>query len=243
VIIDHTNARVLDVLEDREKASIVKYLRERKESGLLAGVEEVTCDMWDGYVTAAQEVFGSGVRIVIDRFHVMKNFQEQLTEARREIQRSLDKEEAKALKGTRWLWVTNWDNLNEEQRKELEELKERFPLLKQLAEHREDLRAIFEDKEIRSAEQGQKRLQAWMDRAAKLGLKGLQTFCKTLTNWLDKISNYFVNRSSNGRTEGFNHGLRSILWRAFGMTSFRNFRLRVLDRFGRPSAAKSAKVV
>ena len=29
--------------------------------------------------------------------------------------------------------------------------------------------------------------------------------------------------------------LRSILWRAFGMTNFTRFRLRVLDRFGRPA--------
>jgi len=30
-------------------------------------------------------------------------------------------------------------------------------------------------------------------------------------------------RRSNGRTEGFNHGPRSILWRAYGMTNFENF--------------------
>jgi transposase len=74
-----------------------------------------------------------------------------------------------------------------------------------------------------------------MAEAGKLGLKALEQFCKTLTNWMDKIANYFVARSSNGRTEGFNHGLRSILWRAFGMTNFKRFRLRVLDRFGRPA--------
>jgi transposase len=233
VIIDHTNGRVLDVLESREKDFIVKELQKKKESGLLAAVEEVTCDMWDGYVSAAQEVFGKDVRITIDRFHVMKNFQEQLTDARRQIQRGLDKEEAKVLKGTRWLWVKNWENLTKEEREELEDLKKRFPLLKQLAEQREGLRAIFEDRTVTDAEQGRKRLQAWMEEARKLALKGLDAFCKTLTNWLDKIANYFVTRSSNGRTEGFNHGLRSILWRAFGMTNFRHFRLRVLDRFGR----------
>ena len=236
MIVDHSNRRVLDVLESREKDFVVKHLREMVASGLLADVEEVTCDMWDGYVTAAQEVFGKDLRVVIDRFHVMKNFQEQLTDARRQIQRNLDKEEAKALKGTRWLWVKNWENLTVQERAELEELKKRFPQLKQLAEQRESLRAIFEDKKIDSAVEGQKRLQEWMQEARKLALKGLETFCKTLTNWLDKIANYFATRSSNGRTEGFNHGLRSILWRAFGMTNFHRFRLRVLDRFGRPAA-------
>ena len=206
-----------------------------KDGGLLAFVEEVTYDMWDGYANAATEVFGKDVLGVVDRFHVMKNFQEQLTKARRQIQNGLGEEDAKALKGTRWLWVKNWDNLTKEEQAKLEELKQRFPLLKELAEQREALRAIFEDKTITNAADGRKRLQAWMDQARKLALKGLDAFCKTLTNWMDNIANYFVNRSSNGRTEGFNHGLRSILWRAFGIGNFQRFRLRVLDRFGRPA--------
>jgi len=32
------------------------------------------------------------------------------------------------------------------------------------------------------------------------------------------------------------YALRAILWRAWGMVNFKNFRLRVLDRFGRPEA-------
>jgi transposase len=177
------------------------------------------------------------VRVTIDRFHVVKNFQEQLTEARREIQRGLDKEAAKERKGTRWLWQTNPENLSVEQRQQLEGLKGRFPRLKQLVEQRESLRAIFEDRSIKDAADGASRLQEWVEQATALGLKALDKFCRTLTNWLGKIANYFVWRSSNGRTEGFNHGLRAILWRAFGMLNFRHFRLRVLDRFGQPQKA------
>jgi hypothetical protein len=55
---------------------------------------------------------------------------------------------------------------------------------------------------------------------------------RTLENWMDQIVNYFVARSSNGRTEGFNRGLRAILWRACGMHNFSHFRLRVLHAFG-----------
>ncbi len=135
MLVDHTNERVLDVLEGRDKDLIVNYLRANKE-GLLQQLEEVTTDMWDGYVNAVKEVFGQTFRVTIDRFHVVKNFQEQLIHARREIQRELDKEQAKELKGTRWLWVTNPENLTEEQRQELAVLKERFPRLKQLVEQR-----------------------------------------------------------------------------------------------------------
>jgi transposase len=234
VLIDHTNRRVLDVLENREKTSIIAYLAAGKASGLLAQLEEVTTDMWDGYVAAVQEVFGETVRVTIDRFHVMKNFQEHLTDARRQIQRELAKDEWQALKGTRWLWVTNWENLDAAQQAELSQLKERFPRLGQLVEYRESLRQLFDDQTIVDAAAGTARLKTWIESARQAGLKGMDAFCRMVENWLDKIANYFVNRASNGRTEGFNHGLRNILWRAFGMMNFAHFRMRVLDRFGWP---------
>ena len=119
---------------------------------------------------------------------------------------------------------------------ELEALKKRFPELGKLAYQREALRGLFNDRAIRNPAAGRERLQAWMEQAKTLGVTALNKFFKTLTNWLDKIANYFHSRSRNGRTEGFNHGLRSILWRAFGMTNFANFRLRVLHCFGFASA-------
>lgn len=231
MIVDHDNERVLEVLENRDKSTVLAYLRQAKQ-GLLAQVEEVTTDMWDAYVEAAREAFGDQVAITIDRFHVMKNFQECLTTARRELQRQLSAEEREQLKGSRWLWVTNPENLTPEKQQELEVFKKRFPSLGKLADQRERLRAIFNDRKITSPAEGRTRLQAWMDQVKELGLAALNKFCKTLSNWMDKIANYFRSRSSNGRTEGLNHGLRAILWRAFGMASFKNFRLRVLHCFG-----------
>jgi transposase len=232
VIIDHDNRRVLDVLETREKATVLAYLLAKKEQGLLAQVEEVTTDMWDAYVEAAKEAFGDKVAITIDRFHVMKNFQEGLTKARRELQNQLSPDQKAKLKGSRWWWVTNPENMKAEDEQAFAQLRLEFPELGRLFEKRESLRAIFEDAGIQTAGAGQERLRTWMVEVRALGLKALDTFCKTLTNWLDKIANYFIHRSSNGRTEGLNHGIRAILWRAYGMISFRNFRLRVLDCLG-----------
>lgn len=228
MLIDHTNGRVLEVLESRDKATLVAWLKQAKSSGLLGQVEEVTTDMWDGYVEAAKEVLGAQVRITIDRFHVVQNFQKCLNQARRQIQRQLPKEAAAQLKGTRWLWLTNPENLEDDQREELERLKGQFPCLAALSARRESLRAILDDLAIRSAAEGMERLRQWRDETLALGLSGLETFCKTLDNWMDKIANYFVSRSSNGRTEGFNHAIRAILWRGFGIPNFAHLRLRVL---------------
>ena len=231
MLIDHSNGRVLDVLESREKAVVVAWLSANKD-GLLAGLKEVTIDMWDAYAEAVKEVFCDAVAITIDRFHVMKNFQERLNDARREIQKSLPTEQAAELKGSRWLWLTNYQNLSPKQREELEALKKKFPALGRLSAHREALRKIFEDGRFRRPESAMKWLRAWCRRGERMGLKALTKFNSTLGNWMEKIANYFVRRSTNGRTEGFNRGLRAILWRACGMTNFTHFRLRVLHAFG-----------
>jgi transposase len=236
VIVDHDNRRVLEVLEDREKATILAYLRRGRREGVLAHVEEVTTDMWDAYVGAAREAFGEGVVVTVDRFHVMKNFQDCLTGARRELQRALPGPRRAHLKGSRWLWVTNPENLTAEGREDLQALKQQFPRLGEVAEQRETLRAIFEDRGIQSPAAGRQRLQGWLGGVEALGIKALGSFCKTMRRWLDRIANYFRSRSSNGRTEGLNHGLRSILWRAYGMVNFQNFRLRALHCFGVSSA-------
>jgi transposase len=232
VLIDRTNGRILDVLESREKARVVEWLKAGVASGLLGQVEEVTTDMWDGYVEAAREVFGSKVRVTVDRFHVMANFQESLKKARRQIQRALPKEAAAELKGTRWTWLTNWENLTEEQRQTLEALKRKYPALRQLADQRESLRQIFEDRTISTAAAGVERLKQWCREARELALAALSSFIGTLERWMDRIANYFVSRSTNAETEGYNHGIRAILWRAFGMRNFAHFRARVLHVFG-----------
>jgi transposase len=232
VLIDHTNGRVLDVLESRDKQTLVRWLAAGKQSGLLWELQEVTCDMWDAYVNAAKEVFGTSIRITVDRFHVMSYFQDRLAEARRDVQAAVGRERAKELKGSRWLWLTNPENLTKEQHAELEALKRAFPLLGKLADHREALRRIFDDKRITTASAGMAQLKKWCERGKELSLCAVDRFNKLVQTWMEEIANYFVSRSSNGRTEGFNRGLRSILWRACGMRNFSHFRLRVLHQFG-----------
>jgi transposase len=238
VIIDHTNGRVVEVLKNREKQTVLAYLKSAKASGLFAQVEEVTTDMWAAYVEAAREAFGPGVRITVDRFHVMKGFQEQLDAARRQLQRSLPAEAAKALKGMRWLLLKNWEHLTPDEREELAEVKRLFPELGRLHDLREAFRQVFENR-ARTPKAGRHRLRMWIAEARKLGMKSLDRFCKTLEHWMESIVNYFVNRESNGQTEGFNHKLRGILWRAFGMPNFQHFRFRILDACGNPRTLKT----
>ena len=104
---------------------------------------------------------------------------------------------------------------------------------------REALRQIFDDPTLTTPAAGAAQLAQWSVTARALGLTAVNQFCDMLDRWQDKIANYFLSRASNGPTEGFNNGLRTLLRRTYGMTNFHRFRLRVLDRFGHPQPQES----
>ena len=172
------------------------------------------------------------VRIVVDRFHLAQPLQACLAEARRQIQRGLSKEAARDLKGTRWLWAKNPDKLTPEERAKLDTLPQKYPALTPLTEQRDAFRRILDDKTIRRTDEAKSQLLAWCKRVRQRGIIALEKFTRTVQNWIEGIANYFLCRSTNARTEGFNHGIRTILWRAFGMRNFAHLRLRVLPAFG-----------
>ena len=68
---------ILDVLPDRQKSSLEKWLDERGKAWR-EHVEVCCADMWDAYHEAAAAKLPNAKRVV-DRFHVMKNLNDALT--------------------------------------------------------------------------------------------------------------------------------------------------------------------
>jgi transposase len=64
------------------------------------------------------------------------------------------------------------------------------------------------------------------------GFRALKTFVQTLTNWRERILNYFDGRYSNGYAEGVNTKVKLINREAFGYRNFENFCLHRLLAFG-----------
>src|SRR5206468_3310331 len=119
-------------------------------------------------------------KIVFDRFHVMKLFNEKLSELRRSLHReATDVMQKKVLKGTRWLLLKAAENLDEE-KDEKAKLEEALALNKSLAMAyylKEDLRQFWEQPGKRFATVF---LDGWIRRAEASGVKILQQMAKTL---------------------------------------------------------------
>ena len=231
VITDIDRKRVVEVLENRLKSTVVGYLSGLPES-VRKSIRYVSIDMWEGYYQAVVEALPKRVKIVIDRFHVMKQLNHALTSCRRELQRSMEsKEECDKLKGLRWVLVTNECNLDDEQKAMLKEMYEKCPQLKTCHMLKEEFRTIFEQETIRA--KAKKKLDAWKKRVRKTGLKSLETFLGTLDNWEEWILNYFSSgKITNGVVEGLNNKIKVIKRRAYGYRNNGNFRQRILVECG-----------
>lgn len=217
--------RILAILEGRTKEQLATWLTQTWTAAQRQRVEVVTIDMWDGYFYAALEMLPQAI-IVIDRFHVEKNLLEAIGKLRRQIQKRLAEPERKALKGVRWLLVSNYDELPPEQKQLLDEALERCPELALCHYLKEEFRDWYEEEE--EIESAAKRLAEWEEQAGRIGSRAVNNFLKTVGNWREWILNYFIERASNGFAEGVNNALQLLKRRAYGFRNFANFRLRAL---------------
>jgi len=122
VISDIGNKRVIEVLSDRLKESLDKYFDEMSQ-GLKSKIKQVSMDMCSPYRDSVVEELPHA-EIVIDRFHVMKNLNDCLTNSRREICRLSSQEDKAKLKGCRWILLKNIEDLTFEEREKLRVLRE-----------------------------------------------------------------------------------------------------------------------
>ena len=157
--------------------------------------------------------------VVVDRFHVAKNYREGVDHLRKQECRRLKKELSEAeyieIQGVLWPIRKKSKDLTDEELKKLNRLFEYSPDLKLAYTFREDLTSIFE-MQLTIAEAKQQ-LLAWRDKVSQSSLTCFGKFLITLNNWLDMIANYFVGRFSSGFVEGLNNKIKTTKRRCYGI--------------------------
>lgn len=216
--------RILAVLPDRKKASARQFF-DSVPPHLRTTIDAVCSDMWEGYVNAAKEFSQAHddveIDIVIDRFHVAKNYRDGVDKLRQKegkrLKKELPPEQYDELKGVMWVARKNNADLNDDQRQQLRRFFDYSPNFKLAYTLREELTAIFEMPLTR--DQALERLDRWQTKVQQSGLTCFNTFLTTLQNWREEIANYFVNRLSSGFVEGFNNKIKTIKRRCYGLTN------------------------
>ncbi len=212
---------VVDVLEKRTQDKLrdrLAQLTEQERSQIV----EVAIDMWESYSSVCAELLPNA-DITVDRFHVAKAVNQEL----KKLKNQEKKQHPEVIKGAHYPLLKNQEDLTDTQQEKLDQVYETCPTLKMAHRLKECLRHIFEYDSTK--EKAIQRLQKWSHIAEQEQL--FPEFRKTLARWMDKIANYFHQRTTSGMVEGINNKVKLIKRRAFGFRNFGNFRLRVIVAF------------
>lgn len=230
VLSDLDRRWVICVLPDRSKERLCAWFDGLTDAERRA-ISAVSIDMWAPYKQAVAAKLPQA-NLVVDRFHVMKQLNDRLTQMRRAIQRQADDATKEALKGSRWVLVKNQHDLSPDEKDRLQRVLAASPELQTAYLLKEEFRTIFNH--IHDRQRAERFLRAWSVKALQTGDPRLRKFVNTLHNWWDEILNFFLERVTNGFVEGINRAIRTIINRAYGYRNFDNFRLQVLARHGPP---------
>lgn len=233
--------KILAVLSDRKKETVKAFIKGIPDH-LKETIKTACCDMYDGYINAVKETLGKKVNVVIDRFHVAKNYRKCLNTLRKKELKRLKKElteaEYKKLKGAMWALRKKEDALTEEEKIVLVKLFTYSPNLKQAYNFQNSLTEIF-NKNINKQE-ASKLIKQWIKEVTESDLTCFDKFISTLNKYRDDILNYFhrKQRKSSGFIEGLNNKIKVIKRRCYGIFNVdKLFQRILLDLEGREKFA------
>jgi transposase len=225
---DIDGERVLDVVEGRTLES-ANELWAKLPAEVRGGINAVAMDMWDAFITSTKEN-APQADIVHDKFHISKYLTEAVDKVRRAEHKELMAEGNNSLKGMKYAFLKNPENMNEKEKARFNEL--RMDVLKagRAWSIKETFGEFWAYTYQASAEKFFKRWYWW---ATHSRLKPMADVAKTLKRHLDNILTYLRHRITNAITEGFNSKIQSIKANARGYRNFANYRIAILFYCGK----------
>ena len=225
VVLDLESGAVVHVGQGKGGDALLPFWRRLRASG--AKVEAVATDMSPAYIDAVVTHLPKAA-LVFDRFHVIKLYNDKLSNLRRDLHRQLANTMHKdLLKGVRWLLLKRPENLDPS-REEPKRLQEALRLNEPLATAyylKEELNEIWEQEDEQAAKT---LLLEWIAYAESSGIAMLKTFAKTLRLHALGILAWYDHPISTGPLEGTNNKIKTMKRQAYGFRDPEFLKLKIL---------------
>jgi transposase len=216
VLVDFNNKRVRELVLGRTSVDLNEAL---KEIPGRENVKNVVLDLSDPYKSFTKNFFPNA-KLIADKFHVLRLLTPAINRYRKQITGD------KRTNPIRKLLLRNGKDLEYYEKKALYEWLDEHEDLKTIYHFKESMHGLYR---INNPKAAAKALTGMTDRMALSKIPEIKTLRKTMMKWRNEILNYFENRITNARTEGFNNVAKLIQKRAYGVKSFKFYRLRYLN--------------
>ena len=214
---------IVHAVEGKSIDSVMPFLQQLKEKA--PHLQAVAMDMNAAYASAVRKYL-PGVDIVFDRFHVVGLLNTVIDEIRRDQQAKCNSVGLRAIKGMRFLLLSNYEKLNPKKQESLDCLLEINKPIATAHVMKEQIRLFWTKK---TSKEGAHFLGWWIIDAFESGIKELKKVGKTLLRHGKDLLNYFKHRITNGKTEGINNKIKTMKRQAYGFRDMEYFKLRLYN--------------
>jgi transposase len=224
-VLDLRTGAVVFVAEGRKAEVLEPFWRRLRASR--ARIKAVAIDMSVAYTAAVRHNLPKAV-LVYDHFHIIKLYNEKLSDLRRQLYHdAVDGREKDVLKGTRWLLLKNPENLDPAKREQqrLDQALELNSPLFVAYYMKEQLRLLWSQPDKRTA---RRFLADWIELANYSEIRMLMNFANTLAKHREGILAWYNYPISTGPLEGTNNKIKTMNRQAYGFRDPEFLRLKIL---------------
>lgn len=217
IFVEFSHNRIRELVMGRSPGELLSDERLRKIPGR-ENVRNVVIDLSKNYRRFVTDFFPNA-KIIADRFHVIRLFNNILNKYRLEVTGD------KRKNPVRKLILKKSKDLDIFTRKAIYRWLDLHPKIKEAYFFKEAMHSFYN---IRGMNYARKRLTKLTDAMALSTLPEIQTLRRTLVSWHSQIVNYFENKITNGKTEGFNRVAKLVQRNAYGYKNIDNYRRRLI---------------
>jgi len=223
VVLNYETGRVVWMGEGRNKETLDAFFEEWSEEQK-ARIQAVAMDMWEPYINRIRHHCPQA-KIVFDLFHLVQAFGKVIDGVRREeVKKAATREDAKVVKGSRYLLLKNRRNLTPRQRTRLRDLLRLNERLSAVYQLKDQLKLIYRYQRRGWAK---KALDQWREMAAEIEHEQMRLFLGRLRCFEEGILNHCDYPIGTSRLEGVNNKIKVIKRKAYGYHDERYFALKV----------------
>jgi transposase len=218
MFVDLEKRKTIFVTKGKDNKTVVDFCKDLQEHNANPeAITDVSCDMSPAFIKGIKNNLANA-KITFDKFHIMKLLGEAVGDVRR-----AEAMENPLLKGTKWIFDSNRENMSEKNIQRLDDLELKKLNLKTVrAFHiRENYQEIYK---ANSKQDFIRLLEQWYSWARRSRLKPMKNVAKTIKNHWDGVVNWFDSKINNGILEGLNSLVQSAKCKARGYRTFKNFR-------------------
>lgn len=221
--------KVVWVEKSRRKAALDKFF-EQLGPERCALIEVVATDQHEDYAQSIKQ-YCPNASHVLDRFHLMKNFEEAINETRKLLFKMLPQKEVRQLARPKfkYIFLKKADRRSDSETQHMAKVMKDNEAFFRLELIKERMLTLFDAKSSEEALKTFEEIGQWIWEA---GFPQLKSWWINLSKKWSTVANYFKFRVTSALAEGVNNVIKALKRRAYGFNNLEYFKLKILQICG-----------